>query len=208
MNFAEIETMWRSPRNRPTAAELEREKMKFVAHLRRQRRGFMLWIVVLLSVLTTLTVKFLLFALTAAPGDKGFNLEREWAAIPFFLMPWGVAIGFAVQFWRHRTRHPNPERSVPETLRALLDENRLARTRVKVAAILHGVFLLLLPAIVYQLRAVGKAGDEILIAAFVLWPSIAIAIGLALRFQYRCRLLPRERELQSVLSAYEADAQR
>ena len=35
MNFADLETMWRSPHNRPSAAELEKQKMHFVAELRR-----------------------------------------------------------------------------------------------------------------------------------------------------------------------------
>jgi hypothetical protein len=79
----------------------------------------------------------------------------------------------------------------------------MSRSRVKSAAILHGVILVLLPLVVWQLRAVGKAGDEILLPAFVLWPLLAAGILFAMYWHYTRKLLPRKRELEGLLKSYE-----
>jgi hypothetical protein len=52
--------------------------------------------------------------------------------------------------------------------------------------------------VVGQLRATGKAGDEILWPAFVGWPLLAGAILAALWWQDRYRLLPRRHQLEAL----------
>jgi hypothetical protein len=74
---------------------------------------------------------------------------------------------------------------------------------VKIVLLLHGLVLLVLPVVVLQLRAAGKAGDEILVPALVLWPLLAAGIGGALLYYHRRRLLPRKRQLEALLAAYE-----
>jgi hypothetical protein len=89
-------------------------------------------------------------------------------------------------------------------VRALLDENRLERARFKTVSWLQATTLVVPLLIVVQLRAVGKAGDEILIPAFVFLPAIIIAIFAGSSFRYRRRLLPRKRELEALLASYES----
>ncbi|HEY5551412.1 MAG TPA: hypothetical protein VIK52_05975, partial [Opitutaceae bacterium] len=118
-------------------------------------------------------------------------------------VPWVAAILLARRALRHGREHGDPSASIAASVRASLDENAMSRARVKTAAILHGVILLLLPLVVWQLRVVGKAGDEILIPAFVLWPLIAAGILFGMYWHYTRKLLPRKRVLETLLQSYE-----
>ena len=80
---------------------------------------------------------------------------------------------------------------------------RLARFRTRLIAALNGVMLLVIPLVVFQLRAVGKAGDEILVPAFVLFPTLMVAVLGGMVFHYRRKLLPEKAELEALLRSYE-----
>ena len=75
--------------------------------------------------------------------------------------------------------------------------------RYKWVGRLNAGMLLLMPLLVYQLRAAGKAGDEILVPAFVLLPVLLLGIFLAMRWHQRRVLLPRRREMEALLSTYD-----
>jgi len=203
MNFADIENTWRSPPNRPSPAELEHQSMQLIAELRRRRRGFVLHLGLVLTFLTVVTFLILRHVIGTDPALNRIDVAREWGAFVLLALPWIAALVFARQSWRHFAGHADYDRSIRASVSALLDENRLSRTRVKVVALLHGLVLLVLPVVVIQLRAAGKAGDEILVPAFVLWPLLAAGIGGALLYYYRRKLLPRKRELEALLGAYE-----
>ncbi len=203
MNFADIENVWRSPHNRPSAAELEQQKMNLTTDLRRRHRSFVIFIAVVTGALVLLTGRMLLFALWPDPASDRFDFAQEWSFLLLLALPWAAALLFIRQYRRHRARHADYERSIAESVRALLDENRLSSARLKVVAILHGALLIMLPLVVYQLRAVGKAGDEILVPAFVVWPAVALGIGGGLLYHYRRKLVPERRRLEGLLAAYE-----
>lgn len=203
MNFADIENMWRSPLNRPALEQIEKDKMQFATELRRRHRGFVIFLTWIFTVLTLLTGRLVLHALENRSTAEGFVFFREWGAIVLLALPWTAALYFAWQYRRHRSEHASGELSIQETLQALRDETRLARVRLKIVAGLHGVLLVVLPIVVVQLRAVGKAGDEILLPAFVIWPLIAFGIVLALWLYDRRKLQPRARHLETLLHSYE-----
>jgi len=203
MNFADIENTWRSPHNRPSPAELEHQSMQLIAELRRRRRGFVFLVGPALAGLTVLTVLILHRMIAPDPALDRIDLAREWGAFVLLVLPWTAAVVFIRQYWRHFVGHAQADLSIRASVSALLDENRLARTRVKVVLLLHGLVLLILPIVGFQLRAAGKAGDEILVPAFVLWPILAAGIGGALLYYYQRKLLPRKRELEVLLGAYE-----
>jgi hypothetical protein len=203
MNFADIEHAWRSPHNRPTPAELEQQKMKFTADLRRRHRGFYFFILPVFAALIFFTGKIVFHVLWPDPAHDRVDFSREWGVLPVAALPWAAALLFAWQYRRHRAQHENYERSIAASARALLDENRLSRTRLKIVGLMHALFLAVIPIVVYQLRAVEKAGDEILLPAFVLWPLIAIGIGATLIYHYRRKLQPEQRELEALLKSYE-----
>ena len=202
MNFDEIESVWRSPHNQPTATELEQHKMQLVADLQRRHRTSrgLLWITAL--PLLFLTVKIVRHALWPDPAHTPVNWEREWAVLPFLALPWLGWFMMLRLFLRHQRQHPDYDRSISASVAAALDENRTERTRCQVimGVLLASVPLLLL--IVPQLRAVGKAGDEILVPAFVVWPAYVVAMVAWFGWRYVRRLLPRKRQLEELAQAY------
>ena len=202
MNFDDIQKTWQSPHNRPSAAQLEKDKMNFLTDLRKRNRGavfFMLWI---LGVLTFLTGRIVLHLLWPDSSIDAIDLTREWAVVPLLALPWLCLLIYFKKYRRYRAAHLNYERSISASVRVLLDENRLARDRQKWTAALSSVMLLLMPLIVYQLRAVGKAGDEILVPAFVLLPALMLGIFLGMLWHHSRVLLPRKRELEALLATY------
>jgi hypothetical protein len=203
VNFDDIESVWRSPHNQPTATELEHHKMKLVTELQRRHRASrgLLWI----TALPLLLITFLIgkHALWPDPAHTPMNWEREWAVLPFLSLPW---VGWFVMlrlYLRHQQRHPNYDRTISASVAASLDENRTERTRYQVIA---GVLLASIPfllLVVQQLRAVGKAGDEILLPAYVIWPTYVAAMVAWFGWYYFRRLLPRKRQLEELTQAYE-----
>lgn len=205
MNFADIETMWRSPHNRPDAAILEKQKMQFIADLRRRRRGNLFLLAITFVPLAWLTYLIVSHVLAPAPGTTPVDLSREWGIIPFFALPWIGWLFLVRLVRRHHTRHADYAQSIQASVTALLDENRSERRRHKVIAALLILSALVLPLIVQQLRAVGKAGDEILFPAYVIYPAYVVFVLTWSGWRYRRKLIPRQRELESLRAAYERD---
>lgn len=199
MTFDDIQSVWGSPHNRPSPDELEVQKQQFIRNLESRHRGFVL--------ITGLTGLWLIgctirFAYHVAKGGA-FEPAREWAAILLFLLPVGALVVFWRQHFLHRREHVDHRRTIKASLEALLDENRLACLRLKMIAVLNGLMLVVMPVIVLQLRAVGKAGDEILLPAFVLVPLLMAFVFTVLFLRHRRTLLPQKRELETLLQAYE-----
>lgn len=203
MNFADIESMWRSPHNRPSPAQLEEQKMHFVTDLKKRHRGIVVFLALVGTALLAITGQLVVHALRAQPAGKAVDFSREWAVIPLFVLPWLGWWVMARQYRRHRMAHPDYTVSIGASVRALLDENRLERSRYKLVATLQLATLAMLPLVVHQLRAAGKAGDEILLPAFAIVPLIVAGIFIASTWRYRTKLLPRQRELEALLASYE-----
>jgi hypothetical protein len=205
MNFAEIETTWRSPHNRPTPAQLEKQKMNVIDELNRRRRSTrgLLWLTAIPLVL--ITGKLALHLLWPDPALDRIQVAREWAVIPFFLLPWA---GWLLMWWLHRghtVQHADFARSIRAGVAALLDENRRERLRTGVIAALLLGSVPLLGGVVWQLRAVGKAGDEILLPAFVIYPTYVLLTLGWIAFDYFRKTQPRGRELEGLLAQYRED---
>lgn len=205
MNYDELERAWHSPRNRLTPAEIAATRERFAEELERKRRGTKVLLLVVFAGLSLLTLRMIAAVLWPAPGQE-IDVAREWAPLLFLALPWIGAVFLARRVARHEREHGHPERSLANSVRALLDENRLSRARLKVLALLHGAMLVLLPLVVWQLRAVGKAGDEIALPAFVGWPLVAGAILIGMWWHSRRKLVPRQRQLEELLRDYEAGA--
>jgi hypothetical protein len=203
MNFADLEKTWRSPLNRPDPAALDLMKQSFLAEHDRRRLGHKRFLFFVVVALTFITLRFLNAASwLGGEGGTTVDLAREWGAVIFLLIPWAGVVMIARRLARHDREHGSAG-NIGESIRALVAENRVNRMRLRVAAALHLSALLILPVVVYQLRAVGKAGDEILVPAFVIWPLIAGAILLGLWWHDRRKLAPRQRELEALLKDYE-----
>ena len=203
MNFDDIQKTWRSPQNQPSAAQLEKDQLKFLNDLRKRHRGEIIFMIWILSVMSFLTGGFVLHLFRPDPAKPPTDLAREWALIVLLALPWAALGLFYKKFRDHRARHAHPERSIRTSVAALLDDNRTEIERYKWAAWLNAGVILLMPLVVYQLRAAGKAGDEILVPAFVILPLLMLGIFWAMLCYRRRVLYPRQRELQALLVAYD-----
>jgi len=203
MNFDEIESVWRSPHNQPSASEMEKHKMKLISDLRRRHRASrgLLWFTFL--PMAFFTTKVVLQVLWPDPALDRVDLTREWAVIPLFALPWAGWFIMLRLYRQHQKRHPDYERSINASVLASLDENRTERTRYKIIAALLIASIPLVVLIVRQLRAVGKAGDEILMPAYVGWPVYVVLIVGWFGWYYLRRLLPQKRQLEALVQSYE-----
>lgn len=203
MNFDEIESVWRSPHNQPSATELEQHKMKLVTELHRRHRVSRRLLGLTLLPLLFITFMIVRHAFWPDPARPAINWEREWALLPFLTLPWlGWFILLRLHL-RHQRKHPDYERSISASVAASLDENRTERTRCQIITGLLVASIPLLLLIVHQLRAVHKAGDEILVPAYVIWPVYVAAVSGWFGWHYFRRLLPKKRQLEELAQAYE-----
>jgi len=205
MNFDELESVWRSPHNQPSATELEQHQMKLVTELRRRRRASRGLLGITALPLFFITFMIVKHALWPDPAHTPMNWEREWAVLPFLTLPWLGWFMMLRLHLRHQRRHPDYDRSISASVAALLDENRTERTRDRCISVLLVGSIPMLMLIVQQLRAVGKAGDEILVPAYVIWPAYVAAMVGWFGWYYFRRLLPRKRQLEELALAYQFD---
>jgi len=203
MNFADIEKTWQSAENRPSAAQLEKQKMNLIDDLRRRRRDTrgLLWLTAIPLVL--ITGRLLLHAIWPAPGLDRLDLAREWMIVPFFLLPWAGWFLMWHLYRRHAARHADYERSIQASVHALLDENRREGWREIAVGALLLASLPLIGGVVWQLRAVGKMGDEVLIPAFVIYPTYVLLMVGWMGHTYLKKVLPRRKELETLLADYD-----
>jgi hypothetical protein len=202
MSYDELENAWRSPRNMPETGALTAARERLFADLARRRRGKRVFLAVVLGALTLITTR-VAFAVWSRGGTPVMNAADDWAAWLFLAIPWAGFFLLLRRSVRPERVNPASVQSGGEAVRALLDENKAARAGLKVVAGLIGATLVLLPVVVWRLRATGKAGDEILGPAFVGWPLVAGAILAALWWHERSQLRPRRRQLEALGREYE-----
>lgn len=202
MNFADIEKTWRSAENRPSAAQLEKQKMDLINELHRRRRASRGLLVLTAIPLVLISGRLLLHFLWPDPALDRLDLAREWMVVPFFLLPWAGWFLLWRQHRRHEAAHGGYAGSIQASMAALLDENRREGVRALVAVAALLLSLPLLGGVVWQLRAVGKMGDEVLIPAFVIYPAYVVLMVAWIGWQHLRKTAPRRKELEALLSDY------
>lgn len=202
----DLDHLWRSPLNQPSAAQLEQNKMKFLTDLRRRHRGAVIFMIWILMVMSFITGKVVVQLIWPDPAMDRIDPAREWGFLLLLALPWACLFLFFRRYRQHRARHADFAQSISASLRALLDENRIARDRQKWVAWLWAFMMGLMPLVVHQLRAAGKAGDEILVPAFVLLPLLMLAVFGWMLWRDRQILGPRQRHLESLLASYDGAA--
>lgn len=198
MTFEELIPVFRSSRNAPKPAELERYKAGIATHLRKEYRDFT-WHVGMAGALTLFLAGGFVQYLRSGGA---FDLQREWASIVFLLLPITVAALFVRGFIKHRQQHPRYESSIVEGLRALIDENRLARVRLRVSMVASTLAMAGLPLVTYQLQLVGKQRPHeaaSMLAVFGL--TYVAAMGWQI-WKYR-KLLAEQVRVRELLGSYE-----
>ncbi len=203
MNYAELLQTWSSPSNRPSPAEIERQKWICASTLARRRRGFVAMMATPALVLTSISAWWLWRVAFAgsAPGALAFG--REWAAPLLLAMTWGLFVLFVRGQAMHLRRHPEPGASILGGLRALHDDNRRSQQRVKSAAWLHLACLPVLSLALRQLEAADKIQPREFVSALVFFGAVAGLSIAGLWVFLACKLRPEGRRLGALLHAYE-----
>lgn len=196
---SELQILWQSSANTPAPELLEQHRQHLLQRLKQRYRTFW-WVTGLASFwLGLLLVKLGFFLRAGGP----MNWRQEWGSVLGLMLPMAVLALFWSQQWKHYRRHSNPGLHIRASLSASLDEIRLGRLRLRVIALMHLILIVLMPVIVLQLQAAGKAGKEILVPFLVILPALLGLILLALWRHDSRTLRPRERELKQLLDPAE-----
>ncbi len=194
MSYDDLKNLWKSPDNRPTREETERQREALAASLRKEQRAFWIRIGLAMTLMLVPLVGMLKHVLEGGP----FAFQREWAVLVLFALPWIGAVLFIRRQLRHRRAHADYARTVGQTLRAALDANHAAQQRAK---ILQGLLALCVPVMalcIWQLHAVGKTRphEAVSLAAFM---AIVIAASWLGIFWNARKLRPEERKLTALV---------
>lgn len=195
MSTDDLHRAWKSPANRPSRETIARDREIFVASLRREHRGFVLRIAAALILLAFPTGGMIHHLVTGGP----FSFSGEWTVLLLLALPWIGAGLFIRRQLRHRSEHANYDRSVAQTLRALLDANHAAQQRARVLFWLFGLSVPVVAGCIVQLQAVGKARPNEAASLAVVMAAILAGSAAAIYWEYR-RLKPEEERLAGLVA--------
>ena len=152
MDFERLERAWRSHANRlpdAAAAYVMEEMMQTLKKRRNEVRGILIFAGLALTLQTGLILHALLVDQVLIPG-------REWGAFLMLGIGWAALAFIGFRFRQHLLAYPDPYSSSSDTLRALLDQNRSERQRMRFLGV-AGIFFVAATALTLgQLEAVGK----------------------------------------------------
>lgn len=199
MDFERLERAWRSSANAPADAACAYLLEETMDTLKRRRNAFTFGTGIIAVVLTAWTGK-IVWDWFAAPFP--FDIANEWAAVAMLVLPWIGLFAIRAQFDRHLRAFPDPDASMPETLKALIDENRTARRRVHVMAVLMTLGVAALAVTLGQLVEVGKMTPGNVRDGAILFGGVFALVWGGIAFNYFTRLRPEGARLQRLLADY------
>jgi hypothetical protein len=198
MSYDDIQNLWKSPGNRPSAAALEQERLKLVRALRREHRGLHLRLGLAMAWLAATMVGTAWHILSGGP----FSLAGEWAVLVLLALPWIAAVLFIRRQLQHRRAHAGFEQSVRRSVRAMLDATHAAQQRSRIMQWLLGLGAPVLAGCIWQLQAVGKARPHEAVSMATVMAVIIAASWSGIYWNSR-RLGPKERQLAELAAELE-----
>lgn len=200
MDFERLERAWRSPANAPADAACAYLLEETMDTLKRRRDGFNTFTGIIAVVLTAWTGKIVW---DWFENPFPFDLAREWGALAMLALPWIGLVLVRAQFDRHLRAYPNPDASMPETLKALIDENRTARRRVQIIGGLMALGVVALAVALGQLVEVGKMTPQNVRDGCLLFGGVFAVVWGGIAVNYFTRLRPEGARLQRLLADYD-----
>ena len=200
MDFERLERAWQSSANSlPEAAKtyLMEEMMETLKKRRREFRNFTIMVGLVLAAWTGKIAYDVIF------NPFPFDATREWSAFPLLMLPWAALLFVRRQQKRHLAAFPDPYRSTPEILRALIDENDTAMARTRWRAGITAVCVALLALMLRQLLSVGKMTEQNVLQGSILFGTILGGIWLYYGWQYFRKLKPEGERLRRLLMDFE-----
>ncbi|PSJ38573.1 hypothetical protein C7I55_19330 [Sphingomonas deserti] len=133
---------------------------------------------------------------------------REWGAAVMLLLSWGVFAIIVRQYLRHHRADAampaSVSSSVPDALRALIDDNAAARRRIRTLGYAFPLFAGALALSLFQLLQVGKMTPSNLRDAAILMGGALLLSAATFAWRYFRDLTPEARRLKRLLSDYES----
>jgi len=198
MTFDDLIPAWNSSRNAPDPTQLERYKAGIAAYLGKEYRDFLVHISMAVGLTLFLAGGFVQYVRSGG----AFDASKEWGSLVFLLLPIAVAAWFVRGFVKHRQAHPRYDLSIKDGLRALIDQNRLSRARLRLSmGVLTGA-MTLLPLITYQLQLVGKQRPHEAVSMLAVF-GVAYLVSMTWQIGKYRRLLPEKARLEALLASYE-----
>jgi hypothetical protein len=201
MDFERLERAWNGPANTPSEAAGAYVVDEMMETLRKRRQattrltGF-------IGVVLVFWTALIAWKITVDPFP--FDLAREWAIIPLYLLPWVGLFLIKRRQRRHLTAHPDPYASTAATLRALLDENLTARRRLVITSALMLACLAVVAVALSQLVAVGKMTPTNVLQGSIALGGLMAAIAVYKAWHYARVLKPESKRLERLISDYGA----
>ncbi len=199
MDFERLERAWRSPANAPAEAACAYLLEETMDTLTRRRNAFTFGTGIIAVVLTAWTGKIVW---DWFENPFPFDIANEWGAVAMLILPWVALVAVRAQFDRHLRAFPNPDASMPETLKALIDENRTARRRVQLMAVLMTLGAAALAVALGQLVEVGKMTPGNVRDGAILFGGVFAVVWGGIAINYFTRLKPEGARLQRLLAEY------
>jgi hypothetical protein len=196
MNLDELQELWNSGGNQPTAEHRDRLMRQFATRLRRRRRHELAWLVWTFFVLTLLTG----FASWQIFGTDKVNVAGEWALVPLLVIPWVFAVVFLKRSLRGALPGHGCDATICESLANAMAANNAQRSKLKIVAVMYVIFLPVLAFSIWQLHSVGKVSSRELMSMATFFGAVLALSAGAVLARYRFGLVPEREKLKALLS--------
>ncbi|MCE9522653.1 MAG: hypothetical protein K8S25_09505 [Alphaproteobacteria bacterium] len=204
MNFEVLQAAWQSGANSPSKAASVYMLHEAATALKRRRLevgGLIAFAGVML------TIPLALIGVDVLTGQvDAIDVAREWALIPFALIPFAVLVLVARRHKTHMERHVAAGATILSAFRALLDENAAARFRTHLIGGAIVIFAPLILLLLHQLGETGKMAPQHMVqAGAVMGGALALSL-IVMAVRYFTRLVPERRRLEALIASYEVTA--
>jgi hypothetical protein len=200
MDFERLEDVWRSRSNSLDAVAVTQLTEKTMTTLKQRQNAFNVGIGVVGLVLTLWTGRVVWEAFTA---PFPFDPAREWGAILLGVLPWIALFTVRALHDRRMRAHLDPYASLPDTLRALIDENVAARRRLVIMGAFGLAFVGVLALSLRQMVDVGKMTPEQVALGGLLFTCVMVLVVGLTTLDLVFRLVPEGRRLRRLLAEHE-----
>lgn len=201
MDFDTLERLWRSEANHHASVA---ETYVFESTLKtlKSRRRKVTTGMGLVGLALTAWTFMILYALAVG---KIASLAREWGIVALLVVSWVAFFAAILQQWRHMNAHPQTTDTMPEVLRALIDENGTAQARTSMMAVALIAFIAVLGLCLWQLYTVGKMELRHVVQGSILFGAALGLSSLIHIIRYVHLLRPEGKRLQRLLDQYEVE---
>jgi hypothetical protein len=201
MDFDTLERLWRSEANHQASVAETYVIESTLKTLKNRRRKVATGMGLVGLALTTWTF-MILYALAVG---KIASLAREWGIVALLIVSWVAFFAAILQQWWHMNAHPHTTDTMPEVLRALIDENRTAQARTRMMAMALIAFIAVLGLCLWQLYSVGKMELQHVVQGSILFGAALGLSSLIHTIRYVRLLRPEGKRLQRLLDQYEVE---